>query len=508
MRQSLAAILGETQFMESAAERAILTALLWIGAVAHGPRLWAEDVSPLIIQDLVRSVYSQYPPYLGALIERDVAQGKLQSARGVFDFQTFVNIFDNTSGFYDASTFEAGFEQFTGVWGSTLYGGYRITDGFLPDYYYERRTNGGGAPQVGVKLPLLQNREIDEKRAAVFKAKLEREQADPKIRKQQLDFTKAAMFSYYNWFAEVRKLAASEEILRIAQDRAGAVKTQIEKGLVAPVIEVENDQMVISRELSVLKAQRSFEAASIALSLFNRTPSGEPVIAGIERAPEKFVEPFGLSGGALAAAIDYANRNRPELIYLRIELEKLGVDTRLYQNKTLPKLDTFVSGSQGVGEKLYKDTDDIEIKSGIQFRLPLQRNEARGKLAENAAKIEQTEQEYRFAVERIAAEIQNAHSAVTLALDQVQRAKRNYQLSLQLQKVEQDRFNLGAADLLGLMIREQAAFQARLDEIESYNQYFKAISDFIMAAGVNLREPTGMPNEVRTVVDSLSLGME
>ena len=220
------------------------------------------------------------------------------------------------------------------------------------------------------------------------------------------------------------------------------------------------------------------------------------------------MEPFGLSGGALAAAIDYANRNRPELIYLRIELEKLGVDTRLYQNKTLPKLDTFVSGSQGVGEKLYKDTDDIEIKSGIQFRLPLQRNEARGKLAENAAKIEQTEQEYRFAVERIAAEIQNAHSAVTLALDQVQRAKRNYQLSLQLQKVEQDRFNLGAADLLGLMIREQAAFQARLDEIESYNQYFKAISDFIMAAGVNLREPTGMPNEVRTVVDSLSLGME
>jgi len=454
---------------------------------------------------LVQGVSNQYPPYLAALIERDVAQGRLQSARGAFDFQTFLNIFDNTSGYYDATTVEAGFEQFTGVWGSTIYGGYRVTDGFLPDYYFERRTNGGGAPQLGVKLPLLQNREIDERRAAVYKAKLEQEQADPKIRKQQLDFVKAAMFAYYNWFAESKKLRASEEILRIAQDRAGAVRTQIEKGLVAPVIEVENDQMVISRELSMLKAQRSFEAGSIALSLFYRTPAGVPVIPGAELTPARLVEPFAVSPGSMASAIDYANRNRPELAYLRLELEKLGVDTRLYQNKTLPKLDTFVSASQGLGEKLYKDTDDLEIKSGIQFRLPLQRNEAKGKLAENAAKIEQTEQEYRFAMERIAAEIQNAYSAVTLALDQLNRAKRNSELATQLQKVEQDRFNLGAADLLNLMIREQAAFQARLDEIDAANQYFKAISDFIMATGINLNNREAMTPELRSIVNSLGL---
>ncbi len=461
--------------------------------------------SQLTLSDLVDGVYAQYPPYLAALIERDVAQGKLRSARGIFDFQTFVDIFDNTQGFYEATTVEAGFEQFTGIWGSTIYGGYRYTEGFLPDYYYERRTEAGGEPEVGIKLPLMQNRAIDERRATLLKAKLENEQADPKIRKQQLDFTKAAMFAYYNWFAEVRKLAATEEMLRIAQDRREAVKTQIEKGMVAPVIEVENDQMVISRELSLLKAQRAFEAGSIALSLFHRNEYSEPIIPSRALAPERLPEPFPLRADITTGAIAFALDHRPELAYLEIELQKLGVDARLFRNKALPKLDTFVGASQGIGAHRYKDTGDFELKTGLQFRLPLQRNEARGKQEENAAKIEQTQNEYRFVIDRISAEIHNAFSAVTLALDQVERARKNTGLALKLQKVEQDRFELGATDLLGLMIREQAAFQARLDEIESLNQYYKAISDFLMATGIKLDAAESAPAEIRQIIQSLGL---
>lgn len=492
--------------MPSRTQSLILTLLL---SVMSLPSLRAQAIPPqttkLTASDLVGGVYAQYPPYLAALIERDVAQGKLRSARGVFDFQTFVNIFDNTQGFYEATTVEAGFEQFAGLWGSTIYGGYRYTEGFLPDYYYERRTNAGGQPEVGIKVPLMQNRAIDERRATLLKAKLENEQADPKIRKQQLDFTKAAMFAYYNWFAEVRKLAASEEILRIAQDRAKAVKTQIEKGMVAPVIEVENNQMVISRELALLKSQRAFEAASIALSLFHRNEFGEPIIASRSLAPERLPEPFPLPDDITTGAIAFALEHRPELAYLELELQKLGIDARLFRNKALPKLDTFVGANQGTGAFRYKDTGDFELKTGLQFRMPLQRNEARGKQQETAAKIEQTENEYRFAIDRIAAELHNAFSAVTLALDQVQRARQNTDLALQLQKVEQDRFALGASDLLGLMIREQAAFQARVDEIESLNQYYKAISDFITSTGIKLNELAAAPPAIRNAIQSLGL---
>jgi len=58
---------------------------------------------------------------LAALIERDVAAGRLQSARGTFDFQFFSRLFDAPSGYYQSTTVDTGFEQFTGLWGSTLF---------------------------------------------------------------------------------------------------------------------------------------------------------------------------------------------------------------------------------------------------------------------------------------------------------------------------------------------------------------------------------------------------
>jgi hypothetical protein len=89
---------------------------------------------PIQLDDVLRSVTNQYPPLLAAYIERDIANGRLRSAQGVFDFNVFAKSFGNPSGYYDYGTFDAGFEQFLGVWGSTLFGGYRITRGTLPDY--------------------------------------------------------------------------------------------------------------------------------------------------------------------------------------------------------------------------------------------------------------------------------------------------------------------------------------------------------------------------------------
>lgn len=40
-----------------------------------------------MLPEVLDSVRQQYPPMLAALIERDVAAGRLQSARGTFDFQ-------------------------------------------------------------------------------------------------------------------------------------------------------------------------------------------------------------------------------------------------------------------------------------------------------------------------------------------------------------------------------------------------------------------------------------
>jgi hypothetical protein len=45
----------------------------------------AQENEPVIhLESVLESVTSQYPPYLAALIERDIAQGHLRSAQGSF----------------------------------------------------------------------------------------------------------------------------------------------------------------------------------------------------------------------------------------------------------------------------------------------------------------------------------------------------------------------------------------------------------------------------------------
>ncbi len=460
---------------------------------AYGQESFVAVDSPaqrLRMIEVLESVTAQYPPYLAALIERDVAAGKLLSTRGAFDFNTFARVFNNPTGFYESTTVEAGFEQFLGLWGSTLYGGYRYTDGLLPDYYYQRRTNEGGTPNIGLKIPLLQDGSIDTRRAAILKADLDRLLVDPQIRRQHLDFTRAAMVSYFSWLGAGLKLIAAEDLLRNATDRITAIDTLIEKGLTAPVVSLENQQLIASRRISLTKAQREFEASTIALSLFFRDSSDDPVLAVRAQVPDSLPPLQNFRRCDLQEGIDMAMNNRPEIEAYEIEFDKLDIDRDLFTNKLLPKLNTTLSAEQSLGSELYKDQGQLEMKLGLEFELPLQRRDARGKLEENRAKIRQLENKLRFALDKIRSEVQNYHSAFMNALDQFEQAQINFSLAEQLQSVELDRFNLGATDLLALQIREQAAFRARIEAIDASVYFLKSLGDFLIAAGVNPGDQT------------------
>jgi hypothetical protein len=63
----------------------------------------------------------------------------------------------------------------------------------------------------------------------------------------------------------------------------------------------------------------------------------------------------------------------------------------------------------------------------------------------------------------------------------------NLSLSLQLETIEQDRFALGATDLLSLQIREQSALKAKIDQIDANAQVHKNLAEFLTAAAADFR---------------------
>lgn len=432
----------------------------------------------LTLHEVLDSVRQQYPPMLAALIERDVAAGRLQSARGTFDFQFFSRLFDAPSGYYQSTTVDTGFEQFTGLWGSTLFGGYRVTTGGLLPDYEKSRTQGSGEPRIGFRLPLLRDGSIDRRRATLIKARLDKELADPVIHRQQIDFIRASTAGYYGWLAAGERLRLSEALLRVARERMDTLKTQSESGLIARIVLTDNRRLIVSRELAMVQARRRFEAAGLALSLFYRDGQENPTVATRDRLPPSLPIPVGPEASLLQQDLQRSLTVRPELKRLSLTQEKLEVDQRLARNQLLPNLDAGVSANRDYGDRRYKDQTETEVQVGVELRVPLQRREAKGRVAEIESQLEQITHEQRFARDRIQTEVRDSFSAWSAAHEQTLQARLNVELAVELQEAETERFMRGATDLLALQLREQAAFDAQVSAVDIDADCFRAQADY------------------------------
>lgn len=432
---------------------------------------------PIQLEDILRSVTNQYPPLLAARIELDIANGRLRSAQGAFDFNLFAKTFGNPSGYYQFGTVDAGFEQFLGIWGSTLFGGYRLTRGTLPDYD-KNRTQDGGEPRLGIRIPLLRDGAIDRRRANILQARLDKELADPFILRQQLDFIRAASLAYWSWLGAGRRVEIAESLLRVANDRGQALTNQVQSGLLRPIVLTDNNRLIVSRQIQVVQARRRFEAASITLSLFFRDTMGNPIDCGRQRLPQAFPTVAQPDPTHLDQHIADAYLARPEIRRIRLQRDRADVDRRLAQNNKLPNLDVGAAVSQDFGGDRYKDKSELEFEAGIEFKLPLQRREAEGRLIAAQAAIDRLDTEEGFARDRIAAEVRDAFSAWTAAFEQSTQTHSNVELARQLEEAEQVLFERGAADLLALQIRELATFEARVLEVDAITEFFRAQADY------------------------------
>lgn len=479
-----------------------LSALLVCVLLAAPSALRAQDPSgdptgggelegPLRLEQVLEQVEGTYPPLLAALIERDIREGRFRSARGVFDVDLFSKFGGTPDGYYEYSTLEAGAEQFLGVWGSTVYGGYRLTEGDdLPDYY-RQRTNADGEGTVGLRVPLLRGGAIDKARAGVQAAEIENRAAGPVIDRQRLDFGRAATVSYWKWLASGRKLQLARQLLEIAENRQAALEAQAEQGLVADIDLVDNRGLVVSRRLEVVAAERDFQAAALSLSLFFRTDDGRPVVPGEDALPVDFPVPdlpVELDPGV---DVQRALARRPELIRLALDVERVEVERALARNTLLPYLNANVEAARNWGDELYVDRSETELRAGVEFKLPLQRREARGKVQEVEGKLFQAQQKLAFARDKVAAEVQAFYVTLETALQRSELAATNVELALELQAAEQERFRVGASDLLSLQIREQKAFDAQKKAVEALLDFHTALADYraAIAAGLAPLEP-------------------
>jgi outer membrane protein TolC len=449
------------------------------------PRSANANASPLLLSEVLTSVQKLYPPYLAALLEQDLANGRARQALGAFDLQVGAGSTLSPFSYYDGRTGSATLEQPLPFWGGSIYGGYRLSSGFLPNYNKER-TGTDGSGVVGMKVPLLRDGTIDRRRLTLWQARIDQELADPLILRQYLDFIRAATISYYNWMSAGQRLALAEELLRLAKDRDAAITEQVKTGASAPIVQVDNLRLVVSREIGVVQATRRFEAAAIELSLFYRSHlNSEPILASRGQLPTTFPPRPRPSETRIDTDLPKALSARPEIRRILLSLEKARIDQQLAKNNLLPNLDVGIEAAQAQGNSRPKDIGKTEFAAKIEFKLPLQRREAQGRLETINAQVARLNQEKAFARDRITADVRDSLSALFAAYYALAQSHRNVELAQTLQDAENERLKQGASDLLGLQIREQATFDAKVLEVEALADYFRAEANYRAATAAD-----------------------
>lgn len=430
----------------------------------------------LRLDDVLRRVDRYYPKLIGAEAQRRTAAEKTRSKRGAFD--TTISYSTDTLGYNSEGKLKNGFTNNITIekptrFGAKLFASVDLNTGAVkpPD----SMTGYGGQYALGIKLPLFRGAGINPKAAAEQQAILGEGLADQEFVGTRLEVLLKASNVYWKWVATARKLSAAQDLLRLAEIRYKAIKEEVDAGARAGIDAQEAEQEVARRAGNLRKAERDLQEQANALSLFlwddETTQSPAPPFAAV---PELMPEPTGLTDAQIIAGRESALNNRPELKEIKINRDVLNVDLRLARNDRQPTVDLVYAPAIDTGINSVGSV----MKAGILFSLPLERNEATGRINEARLKLAKNAQEEKLIRATIVTEVNDVANAVNKARERFLEAEREYDKAVIVEQGERDRLAAGDSDLFRVNLRERATFEALLRVIDIQAEHEQLLALF------------------------------
>ena len=259
------------------------------------------QTNKLLLASVIDSVHTSFPLIEAAFLDAQVASGKVIAAEGAFDTKLKLSSDNGPTGFYQTYRQKANISKPL-FGGGEVFGNYRIGRGDFEPWYEERETNGGGEFKVGIAKPFLRDRDIDPRRADLWRANYDQLIAQPEIRGQLIGFSLDASLAYWKWVAEGRKYFAEEDWLELAASRNKQIERRVEEGDLDPPELIDNERAIAKRKAKLADQLRKVQQAAVKLSLYLRDPSGIGVVPTLEQIPE-FPDPRLVDGTQLEANI-------------------------------------------------------------------------------------------------------------------------------------------------------------------------------------------------------------
>ncbi|MCA9075627.1 MAG: TolC family protein [Planctomycetaceae bacterium] len=437
-----------------------------------------QSIDSLSLDAVIGSVYESYPLLESALYGRNIAAGQHLSAHGNFDLKLKAASENGPTGFYQTYRQSVGLVQplFDG---SEVFGGYRIGRGDFEPWYQERQTNGGGEFKAGFRTPLARDRDIDARRAELWRTSYGQALVEPDIQAQLIGFVQEASYVYWEWVAAGENLRIADRVLDLAESRTQRIKRQVEENLLDPPELTDNLRLVAERRGKRADAVRKLQQKAVKLSLYYRRPDGCPLVPDPAWLPT-FPEPVPVWPEDVCTDIQLALSQRPEVSVLNLLQRQLNVDYAEAQNDLKPTLDAVVAASQDTGlpTSSKNDKGQFELDASLFLDVPLQRRKAQGKIQAVQGKIAQLNAKRRLTEDKIVADVQSAYAGLISAHEQVEQARLAVEYAEELARRERRNFEEGASDLLKVTLREQYAAESATKAVDALLLYYLARADY------------------------------
>ena len=464
--------------------------LLWpVQIAAQGaslPSSLATGSGPLTVSEVLQASATQAPQIIEAMARVRQAEGRALSAEGAFDTVFDIDAQSRVLGYYSGSYLEGKATRPLTQNGGQIYGGYRVSSGSFPIYEDKAYTDQLGELKIGGLFALLRDRTIDERRGRVAIAARDIDAARLEREMVAIGVQARAAAAYQNWVAAGLRLGAYQALLDLAEQRRGGIVRQVQLGARPAILLTEADQNIVRRRTLVVRSEQEFAAAANALSFFYRDENGSRLIASADRLPRTLpaFRPERVLGPL----------DRPDLQSLSARLLQSELRLALAENELKPRLDVrgelaYDVGGNGVGGR---SRDGEEVIVGVRLTVPLQRRQAKGKIAEARAEMDGVLTRQQLIRDQIAVEVKGISIAVDGADKTARLAAQEANLANDMAVAEQRRFDLGASDFFLLNLREEAATDARVRLLDA--QARAALAGVDLAGATADRKALGLPD--------------
>ena len=452
----------------------------------------SDSIRILVLDRYLDQVRQHHPVARQAALLQQEADAVMLSARGGFDPKLQSDwgqkSFEGKNYFF---TGESGFKIPT-WYGIELKGQFNVANGQFLNA--EGTLPSAGQAVAGISVPLLQGLAIDERRTALFQARVFKD-ANANERRQILnDLLLDATKAYWEWAFTYQQQRILAQAVDVARFRLQAIRDSYQQGYKPAVDTLEALTQVQIREVEWLEAGITYQQARLQASNFMWLDGEVPLEITDNLTPALLTEqPFsGWNEEQILAWMQQLEGRHPDILAYQFKNSQLELDRRLKREKLKPQLNAeynflangfdFTYGQNGVNSfpnnLLFQN-----YKWGLSFSMPLLLRKERGqlelanlKIRDNQLKQDQKIVEVSNKLKAYTAELQLLEQQIA----QYTAVVNNYQSLLD---AENDKLLYGKSSLFLVNARENKLIEGRQKLAKLQAQFLKIRQSVRWAAG-------------------------